>query len=123
MCCFFAHSAPAILASHAPSWFELDGTSPDSPFMLRVAPFRRERQDQVPAVLHVDGTGRVQTLTAQDNSCFYALVERFHARTGVPLLLNTSMNIHGEPIVETPEDALWCLLGTASISASCTTGW
>jgi carbamoyltransferase len=108
----FRPFAPAILADHAPNWFEFGGTCSDSPFMLRVVPFRRELRHQVPAVVHVDGTGRLQTLTAQDNGCFHALVERFYARTGVPILLNTSMNIQSEPIVETPEDALWCLLGT-----------
>jgi carbamoyltransferase len=80
--------------------------------MLRVMAFREERRGQVPAVVHVDGTGRVQTVTREANGSYYELVRAFGARTGVPVLLNTSFNVMGEPIVETPEDALWCLLLT-----------
>src|SRR6185436_4750946 len=64
----------------------------------------------VPGVCHVDGTGRLQSV--EPGSRLYDLVAAFHARTGVPMLINTSFNIAGEPIVETPEDALWCLLFT-----------
>jgi carbamoyltransferase len=64
----------------------------------------------VPAVVHVDGTGRVQTVTQEANGRFYDLVRKFGEATGVPILLNTSFNVMGEPIVETPEDALACLL-------------
>jgi carbamoyltransferase len=108
----FRPFAPAVLAQHAADWFDFDDSPTESPFMLRVVPFRPERRECVPAVVHVDGTGRVQTLTAEDNGSFYNLVAHFHDKTGVPMLLNTSMNIHSEPIVETPADALWCLLGT-----------
>lgn len=107
----FRPFAPSVLAEHAGAWFDFGG-SPDSPFMLRVVPFRADRRGGVPAVVHVDGTGRVQTLTAKDHGRFYELVARFHEKSGVPILLNTSMNVRGEPIVETPVDALWCLLGT-----------
>jgi carbamoyltransferase len=85
---------------------------PASPFMLRVMDFRDDKRDLVPAVVHVDGTGRVQTVTQAVNGPYYELVREFGARTGVPMLLNTSLNVMGEPIVETPEDALWCLLLT-----------
>lgn len=108
----FRPFAPSILAEHAATWFDFGDTTPDSPFMLRVVPFRKEVGHLVPAVVHVDGTGRVQTLTPSDNGSFYDLVARFHAMTGVPILLNTSFNVRGEPIVESPLDALWCLLGT-----------
>jgi carbamoyltransferase len=108
----FRPFAPSVLADHAASWFDFGPSSPDSPFMLRVVPFRKEVRERIPAVVHVDGTGRLQTLTAGDNGRFYDLVARFHAESGVPMLLNTSMNVRGEPIVETPVDALWCLLGT-----------
>jgi carbamoyltransferase len=107
----FRPFAPAILAEQASRWFCFDQTPADCPFMLRVVPFRGERIHQVPAVVHIDGTGRLQTLTS-DNGPFYKLVARFFEATGVPILLNTSMNLRHEPIVETPEDALWMLLGT-----------
>ena len=108
----FRPFAPSVLADHATDWFDFGKTSPDSPFMLRVIPFHPAAMDRVPAVVHVDGTGRVQTITREDDGLYHDLVARFHARTGIPLLLNTSMNVQGEPIVETPEDALWCFLGT-----------
>jgi hypothetical protein len=62
--------------------------------------------------MHVDRTGRLQTVTRLQNPMFYELIERFHALTGMPMVLNTSMNVMGEPIVETPEEALWLLLFT-----------
>lgn len=108
----FRPFAPVILREHATEWFELDGVSPDSPFMMRIVDVREARRAQVPAVVHVDGSGRLQTVTERDNPHLHRLLSAFFERTGVPLLLNTSFNIMGEPIVETPEDALWCLLGT-----------
>jgi carbamoyltransferase len=107
----FRPFAPAVLLEKADEWFELDGMT-ESPYMLRVCRFREEKKDQVPAVVHVDGTGRIQTLTPHANGRFYELVKHFHEKTGVPILLNTSFNVMGEPIVETPEDALWCFLST-----------
>jgi carbamoyltransferase len=80
--------------------------------MLRVVKVNRERSDQVPAIVHVDGTGRVQTLTRANNGRFYELVRKFYEKTGVPMLLNTSFNRMGQPIIETPADAIECLLGT-----------
>ena len=62
--------------------------------------------------MHVDGTGRLQTVTKTNNELFYRLIRAFHERTGVPMIVNTSMNIMGEPIAETPQDALWLLLFT-----------
>jgi len=78
------------------------------------AAFLREAVNllQVPAVVHVDGTGRLQTLSRENNGRFYELVKKFHEQTGVPILLNTSFNRMGEPIVETPADAIRCLLDT-----------
>jgi carbamoyltransferase len=107
----FRPFAPAVLLEKADEWFELDGMR-ESPYMLRICRFREDKKDQVPAVVHVDGTGRLQTLTPEANGRFYDLVKRFGEKTGVPILLNTSFNIMGEPIVETPEDALWCFLST-----------
>lgn len=108
----FRPFAPVIPLEDATDWFELDGVDPSSPFMLRVMDFREAKRDLVPAVVHVDGTGRVQTVTREVNGPYYELVRAFGDRTGVPILLNTSLNVMGEPIVETPEDALWCLLLT-----------
>ena len=108
----FRPFAPAILREEVANWFEVDGTFVDSPFMLRVCAFKKDRQALAPAVVHVDGTGRVQTVTREANGPFYELISRFHAKTGVPILLNTSFNTMGEPIVETPEDALFSLLNS-----------
>ncbi len=108
----FRPFAPVILREELDRWFEVDGGSAESPFMLRIFRFKPGAEEKVPAVAHVDHTGRVQTVSRADNGLFYELVERFHQRTGVPIILNTSFNVMGEPIVETPEDALWCLLYT-----------
>ncbi len=103
----FRPLAPIVLVEHAAEWFDL-GPLPESPFMLRVCDVRRDRRDQIPAVVHVDGTARLQTLSRETNPELHAVLEAFYARTGVPVLVNTSFNAAGEPIVETPEDALWC---------------
>lgn len=103
----FRPYAPSVLDEHADEWFGLS----DSPFMLRVASVRRP--DLVPAVTHVDGTARIQTVRRGDNPAFYDLIAAFAARTGVPMVLNTSLNIKGEPIAETPADAIRVLLGSA----------
>jgi carbamoyltransferase len=107
----FRPFAPVIPLDQLTAWFETPRTI-ESPFMLRVLPFRPEVRELVPGVVHVDGTGRVQTLTPEANGRFYQLVDRFYQKTGCPVLLNTSFNVAGEPIVETPDDALSCLLLT-----------
>ena len=106
----FRPFAPAVLLEEVEDWFELEGAAPESPFMLRVCRFRPERAALVPAVSHVDGTGRLQTLTKEANGRFYELVKRFYEKTGVPMLLNTSFNVMGRPIVETPAQAVACLV-------------
>jgi carbamoyltransferase len=106
----FRPFAPAILRSEVSSWFETGGELVDCAFMLRVLAFREERKSQVPAVVHEDGTGRLQTLSPEEGGLLYELVCAMFERTGVPILLNTSFNLQSEPIVETPEDALWTLL-------------
>ena len=108
----FRPFAPVILLEKAAEWFETDSTAPESPFMLRVFKFRPEKQALVPTVVHVDATGRVQTVTREANGRFYELVRRFYKKTGLPVLLNTSFNVMGEPVVETPTDAIACLLST-----------
>ncbi|MFM9441195.1 carbamoyltransferase [Streptomyces acidiscabies] len=99
----FRPFAPAVLAHRAAEYFDL---GIESPYMLLVAPVRDDKRQEVPAITHVDGTARVQTLTPEANGAFYELVERFGELTSVPVVLNTSFNDRGEPIVETPEQAL-----------------
>jgi carbamoyltransferase len=102
-----------VLEEDAHEWFELDEEAHRaSPFMLRVVRVRPEQAPRVPAVVHVDGTGRVQTVSRTWAPRLHRLLTAFKARTGIPIVLNTSFNIAGEPIVETPADALWCFLYT-----------
>lgn len=102
----FRPFAPAVLVSRARDWFALEG---ESPFMLRVC--RVTAPDRLPAVTHVDGTARVQTV-AEDGAPLHRLIAAFDTLTGVPVVLNTSFNVAGEPLVETPLDAVRCFLGT-----------
>ena len=108
----FRPFAPVILEEDVYDWFDVERPYGTSPFMLRVLPFRPEQAFRVPAVVHVDGTGRVQTVSQKTSPELHRLLSEFKKRTGIPILLNTSFNIAGEPIVETPADALWCFLYT-----------
>ena len=99
----FRPYAPAVLAGRAKDYFELAG---ESPFMLLAPPVRREMAGSVPAACHDDGTARVQTVDRGSNPRFYSMIEAFDRLTGVPMVLNTSFNRRGEPIVRTPEEAL-----------------
>lgn len=105
----FRPFAPIVLEERAHEIFEGDQ---DSPFMLLAKHVRPPWRDRIPAVVHVDGTARVQTVNAEQNAMLYRLLKEFDALTGVPVLLNTSFNIKGEPIVETPIDAVECFLST-----------
>ena len=125
----FRPFAPAVLREHVADWFELDC---DSPYMLLVAGVRPERRramtedekklwgiDQlnvvrsdIPAVTHVDYSARIQTVHAETNARFHQLLTEFNKLTGCPVLVNTSFNVRGEPIVCTPEDAFRCFMGT-----------
>ena len=80
--------------------------------MLIAKSVRPEWRDRIPAIVHVDGTARVQTVREQTNPVLYRLLKEFEALTGVPVLINTSFNVKGEPIVETPRDAVICFLTT-----------
>jgi carbamoyltransferase len=99
--------APAVTAERVGDYFDLDPRRDHSAarFMLLVAPVREDKRDIIPAVTHVDGSGRLQTVSAETNPLFHRLVERFGEATGVPVLLNTSFNLRGEPIVNTPREA------------------
>jgi len=99
----FRPFAPAILAERVDDYFT--GAAP-TPFMEKVFPIRPDRHKQIPSVTHVDGTGRLQTVTREQNAAFHALIRAFEARTGVPVVMNTSFNLRGEAIVCAPEDAI-----------------
>lgn len=105
----FRPFAPSVLLDRCHEVFELEQ---ESPYMLFVAPVRPEWQQRIPAVTHVDGTARIQTVTRESDPLFHQLISSFSRKTEVPLLLNTSFNLRGMPIVETPRDALQCFLLT-----------
>ncbi|MEM6883877.1 MAG: carbamoyltransferase [Verrucomicrobiota bacterium] len=125
----FRPFAPAVLAEDVSDWFEMNE---HSPYMLMVASVRSEKcrkmseadealfgidklnisRSEIPAVTHVDYSARVQTVHRETNSMFYDLISRFKEITGVPVLINTSFNVRGEPIVGSPEDAFRCFMGT-----------
>jgi carbamoyltransferase len=99
----FRPFAPVVPLENVSEYFELDRPSP---YMLLIAPVHKEKRSVIPAITHVDGTARVQTVTEEENGRFYRLVRAFGAATGVPVIINTSFNIKGEPIVETPAEAV-----------------
>jgi carbamoyltransferase len=125
----FRPFAPSVLREKVADWFELDG---DSPYMLLVADIQAGRRrsmseaeqalfgidklnvprSDIPAVTHVDYSARIQTVHATTNPRYHALIAAFERLTGVPVLINTSFNVRGEPIVCTPEDAFRCFMGT-----------
>jgi len=105
----FRPFAPSVLAERAGDYFE--GCA-ESPFMLFVYKVRPERQAELPAITHIDGTARVQTVTEAANPKYYALIKAFGELRGTPMLLNTSFNVMGEPIVHTPSDAIRCFYST-----------
>lgn len=105
----FRPFAPSVLADHYKDHFHLTCASP---FMLLIARVAEGVQEKFPAITHVDGTARIQTVTDRENPRFYRLISAFYELTGVPMLLNTSFNVAGEPMVESPVDALNCFLGT-----------
>ena len=124
----FRPFAPAVMREHVADWFEFDS---DSPYMLVVADVRKDRRramtqeeqklfgieklntvrSEIPAVTHVDYSARLQTVHADTNPLFHRLLKRFGEKTGCPVLVNTSFNVRGEPIVCTPEDAFRCFMG------------
>jgi len=105
----FRPFAPSILKEYVAEYFEVND---DVPFMEKVFPIRKEKQALIPAVTHVDGTGRLQSVDRDTAPRYYQLIETFHQKTGIPILLNTSFN-ENEPIVNSPEHALDCFLRTS----------
>lgn len=104
----FRPFAPSILREATSEWFETDD---DVPFMMQVYQIRSEKRSSVPAVTHVDGSGRLQTVVREANPRYYRLIDAFRSLTGVPMVLNTSFN-ENEPVVCRPEEALDCFLRT-----------
>ena len=104
----FRPFAPSVLREHVKDWFELDD---DVPFMMKVFQIREAKRPQIPAVTHVDGSGRLQTVYRDTNERYYDLIKVFHQMTGVPMVLNTSFN-ENEPVVCKPSEALDCFLRT-----------
>lgn len=105
----FRPFAPSVLQENSREYFELDVPSP---FMLLVSPIKPSKLSEIPAVAHVDATARLHTVEPTKDKLLYELISHFADKTGTPVLLNTSFNIAGEPIVETPEDAVQCFLKT-----------
>jgi carbamoyltransferase len=105
----FRPFAPVVLRRSAEEFFQ---GCKDSPYMIKTYPVVRQKRDVIPSVTHVDGTARVQTIRREDNPFYYDIVAEFESMTGVPVLMNTSFNVRGEPIVESPLDAIRCFYGT-----------
>lgn len=105
----FRPFAPSVLYEFQQEYFELDIPSP---YMLMIADVLEDKRDKIPSVVHVDGTGRLQSVIKEMNPVYHKLIETFYQMTGIPVILNTSFNINKEPIVESPEDALNCFLST-----------
>jgi carbamoyltransferase len=101
---YFRPFAGTVLLEHARDWFDMDRLD-ESPFMMYAIDVLPEKQKEIPAITHVDGTCRVQTLTKEQNENYYNLIEEFYKLTGVPIVFNTSFNLAGDTIVETIEDA------------------
>ncbi len=104
----FRPFAPTVLEEYIGEYFEIDRPSP---YMLLVAQVLENRRT-IPAVTHVDGSARIQSVRRDENPLYYDLIEAFRQRTGCPVIINTSFNVRGEPIVCTPDDAFMCFMRT-----------
>ena len=100
---YFRPFAPAVLAEHTSEYFSI---KQESPHMLIACQVRDEKRDVIPAVVHVDGSCRVQTVSPETNNRFYKLISAFYSQTSIPVLLNTSFNVKGQPVVNTPYQAI-----------------
>lgn len=109
----FRPFAPVVCADDASSFFDCDLPLPEpTDYMLMVYPIKKDMRSKIPAVTHVDGSGRLQTIREKQNPLYYRVIKRFGQLSGVPILVNTSFNIRGEAIVCTPQDAYRCMMGT-----------
>ena len=100
-----------MLLEETPNYFALDAQH-ESPYMLLVADVLPQYRALLPAITHVDGTARLQTVTAEENGLYYQVIREFFGHTGVPVIVNTSFNVRGEPIVNTPGEAYNCFSHT-----------
>ena len=105
---WFRPFAGSMMQEHFEDWFDTYGMK-ESPFMMYAMDFKLEKHGECPAITHVDGTCRIQTVTKEQNEVYYTLIDEFRKLTGVPILFNTSFNLAGKPLVETLEDAMWTL--------------
>jgi carbamoyltransferase len=106
----FRPFAPAVLQEDVATWFQTHGRK-EFPYMTFTLDAVEERANQIAAVVHVDGTSRVQTVNSSTNEVYYELIKNYSKKSGVPIILNTSFNLKGQPIVETPRDALMTFFG------------
>ncbi|MBU1203998.1 MAG: carbamoyl transferase, partial [Nanoarchaeota archaeon] len=105
--------APVVCEDDALKYFECDTPIPEpTDFMLMVYLIKKKWHKKIPSVTHVDGSGRLQTIRRKQNALYYNLIKEFGKLSGIPILINTSFNIRGEPIVCTPYDAYKCMMGT-----------
>ena len=102
---YFRPFAGSILKEHVHDWFDLRGME-DTPFMMYAVKCQEGIEEKIPAIIHVDGTCRIQTVTEDVNPHYYGLINEFYEQTGCPIIFNTSFNLGGEPLVETLDDAL-----------------
>lgn len=101
---YFRPLAASMMLEHANQWFDMLGI-PESPYMTFSFTCKEEKKNIIPSVIHVDGSCRIQTVTEEQNFHYYNLIKAFYELTGVPMILNTSLNLAGEPLVETIDDA------------------
>ncbi len=106
----FRPFAPVILKEHTKRYFDID--KDEEKYMLFVYPIKQSMRQKLPSVTHVDGTGRLQTVSREQNKRYYDVIKEFMKLSGIPVVINTSFNIRGEPIVCKPEDAYRCMMGT-----------
>ena len=105
---YFRPFAGSILYEHVHEWFDLKGMD-QSPHMMYAVNCKKDKLQQIPSIIHIDNTCRIQTVKKEQNLHFYNLIEEFYKNSGVPILFNTSFNLGGEPLVETLEDAVQTL--------------
>ena len=101
--------APSVVAERVSEFFDIDV---EAPFMLKVCPVKEDKKSDLPAITHVDGSARVQTVRKEINERYHKIISEFGKLSGVPVVLNSSFNVMGEPIVESPYDAVRCFFST-----------
>ena len=108
---FFRPFAGTILKEHVHEWFDLKGME-DTPHMMYAVKCQPGIEEKIPSIIHVDGSCRIQTVTEEENANYYSLIKEWYKQTGCPIIFNTSFNLAGEPLVETPQQAIITLCGS-----------